>query len=79
VSASEPSPDRYTPYKLRLRRSRRHKAGIALIALAAAMAVVHALEHLGAFTLISPHVDDLLLGWPMAILIAIVGAVIAGT
>jgi di/tricarboxylate transporter len=43
------------------------------------MAVVHALERLGAFTLSSSHIEDVLLGRPIAGVLAIVGPVIAGT
>ena len=79
MNASQPSPDRFTPYKLRLKRGRRQKAGIAVIILACVMAVAHALEHLGAFAVINPHLDDVLPGWPLAGVLAIVGAVLAGT
>lgn len=68
-----------TPYRVRITRSRRWKSGAALLVLAAALALAHAAEHLGAFTAISSHLDDLLLGWPMAIIIALGGATLMGS
>ena len=72
------APDRQTPYRLRLKRSRRWKAGVALLVVAPALALSHAAEHLGAFTVVSPHLDDLLLGWPIAAVFALAGAVLIG-
>ena len=72
------TPRQPTPYRLHLKRSRRWKAGATLLVFAAALALTHVAEHLGAFTAISPHLDDLLLGWPMAIIVALAGAALMG-
>lgn len=68
-----------TPYRLRIKRTRRWKIGAVLLVLAVAMALVHAAEHVGVFTAISPHLDDLVLGWPMAMIIAFGAAVLMGS
>ncbi|MBO1418012.1 hypothetical protein [Streptomyces sp. FH025] len=70
-------PNRPRPYKLRIRHSRRWKAGVTVIAFASAMAVVHLLEHWHLFTLTTVNLDDALFGWPAAVLAGL-GAVVMG-
>lgn len=62
-------------------RSHRRRRIVAwtLFVLAIVMAGSHVLEHFGAFQLMSPGLQDLLIGWPMAIVIGIVAAIVAGT
>ncbi|MFJ7244342.1 hypothetical protein ACIQWA_06780 [Kitasatospora sp. NPDC098652] len=81
MKTTQPSsaPDRRTPVRLRLKRSRRFKAGIALVTFAILMAVVHFLEHAGAFKLTNSGLDDLLFGWPAAAVIAVAGLIVMGT
>lgn len=57
---------------------RRHIAAFALLAFAAVMAISHLFGHAGVFEPLSPKLADLLIGWPMAMLIAIVGAIVYG-
>ncbi|MEU0469597.1 hypothetical protein ABZ215_36835 [Amycolatopsis sp. NPDC006131] len=53
--------------------------GWALMVVGVVMAVVHIGAHLGNFTLLpTTGLQDLLIGWPMAGLLFIVGAVFAG-
>ncbi|GAA3857184.1 hypothetical protein [Amycolatopsis tucumanensis] len=53
--------------------------GWALMAVGVVMAVVHIGAHLGNFSLLpTVGMQDLLLGWPMAGLLFIIGAVFAG-
>jgi di/tricarboxylate transporter len=78
AAGSSPVPDRKTPYKLRMKRTRRWKAGVALMLFGAVMALVHVFEHAGALTILGGHADDLFLGWPMAGLIVVAGAVVMG-
>ncbi len=47
-----------------------------MFALAAAIAVGHFLEHWGAVELMAPALQGLLIGWPMAGLLAVSGAMI---
>lgn len=58
---------------------RRHAIAYALFVVAGVMAVSHFFEHAGALRLLSPGLQDLLLGWPMAALIGLAGAIIYGT
>ena len=58
---------------------RRHRIAYVFFAVAAVMAVSHVFEHAGAYRLLSPGLDDLAVGWPMAGVIAVVGAIIYGT
>ena len=48
-------------------------------AVAAVMAVGHFFEHTGTIHLMSSGLQDLLVGWPMAGAIAVVGAIVYGT
>lgn len=60
-------------------RERRHRAAYALWVVAAVMAVSHVFEHAGTINLMSSGLEDLLLGWPMAGALAIVGGIVYGT
>jgi hypothetical protein len=58
---------------------RRHAArlgGAALVLIGAVMGIAHVFEHLGAFRLLAPGWQDLLLGYPMAGLLVISGLVL---
>ena len=60
------------------RQHRRHLIAYAMFALAAVIAVGHFFEHWGAVELMAPALQDLLIGWPMAGLLAVSGAMIYG-
>lgn len=51
----------------------------ALWAIAAILAIGHFFEHAQVFQLMSPGLQDLLIGWPMAGLLALLGAIRYGT
>jgi len=62
-----------------LRRStRRHVIAYVLFVVAGVMAVAHFFEHAGTFTIVSPGFADLFLGWPMAGVLALIGAIVYG-
>ncbi len=61
------------------RRRQRHGTAYALFALAAVIGVGHFFEHAGTIQLMSTAMQDLFLGWPMSILLAIIGAIVWGT
>lgn len=61
------------------RRHRRHMQAYALYSIAFVIAIGHVFEHAQAFQLMSPGLEDLLIGWPMAALLALVGAIRYGT
>ncbi len=67
ASAKKLSPAAYT---------RRRILGWSLVGLAALVFSSHLLEHLGFFTLMSPGLQDLLAGYPMAGALGIAGAII---
>jgi uncharacterized membrane protein len=58
---------------------RRHAIAYVMLGIAALLAVSHAFEHFGMFHLMSAGLEDLLIGWPMAAVLAISGAIIYGT
>lgn len=62
-------------------RLRRHRVAYGLWVLAAIFAISHLFEHLGMFDPItgSAGLDDLLVGWPMAGVLGITGAIVYGT
>jgi hypothetical protein len=60
------------------RRRRRHAIAYTLYAVAAVMAIAHFFEHADTFNVMSPALADLLIGWPMAGLLAFIGAIIYG-
>lgn len=59
-------------------RQRRRVIAFCMFGLAAVIAVSHVLEHAGAFQLLSPGWQDLLLGYPMAGVLAIAGGIVLG-
>lgn len=60
------------------RQRRRHAIAYLLVALAVVMAIGHFFAHWGAVELMAPGLQDLLIGWPMAGLLAIIAAIIYG-
>jgi hypothetical protein len=54
----------------------RRLLGWSLVTLGAVVAVQHFISHLGVFTLISPGVDDLIAGYPLAGLLGIAGVIV---
>ena len=63
--------------RLRLRK-RRRAAAYSLFAAAGIVAASHVLEHLGVIRLFNPTAEDLLLGYPTAGVLAVVGAISLG-
>ena len=61
------------------RRRRRHAAAYIMFAVAMVLALSHAFEHFGTIRLMSAGLEDLLIGWPMAAALALVGAIVYGT
>lgn len=55
---------------------RRRAIGWTLATLGAVVFVQHLLHHMGFFTLVSPGVDDLIAGYPLAAALAVVGAIV---
>lgn len=64
--------DRFT------RRRRRRGIAIGLFVLAPVIAVTHMMEHLGSFQVMSPAAQDIFIGWPMALMLLIVGGILWG-
>lgn len=60
-------------------RHRRHMQAYALYSVAIVIAIGHFFEHAHVFQLMSPGLEDILIGWPMAALLALVGAMRYGT
>jgi hypothetical protein len=56
--------------------TRRRFLGWGLVALAVVVFVQHLMTHLGFFHVISPGWDDLVVGYPMALLLGVGGAII---
>ena len=74
--ATEAAPDRAAALRAEFaRRTRRRNTSIVLFAVAVVMAVAHFFEHMGVINLFSPALEDVLIGWPMAGLLAVVAAV----
>ncbi len=61
------------------KRRRRHAIAYAMFTVAAVMAITHVFAHAGSVTVLAQGWQDLLLGWPMAGMIAISGAIVYGT
>ena len=61
------------------RQVRRHRAAYALWVLAIVLAVSHIFEHTNTIRLMSPGAEDVLIGWPMAGVLALVGGIVYGT
>ena len=59
-------------------RRHRHVAAFSIWALAVVMAVTHVFEHAGTLRIMSPGLEDFFIGWPMAAVLGIVGAVAYG-
>lgn len=67
----------------RARLYRRHRilvrSGIALMIIGAVLALEHAAAHLGAFGQAQPPLFiDMVAGWPMAVVLVVIGVVLAG-
>lgn len=61
------------------RRRRRQKVlGIVLLGLAPIVFVTHMLEHIKVFQLFSPALEDLTIGFPTAVVVALVGLILLG-
>jgi cation transport ATPase len=61
-----------------LSRQHHHIAAFVLWGVAVTLAVTHFLEHLNLFQVMSSGLQDLLIGWPMAIVLALVAAIVWG-
>jgi di/tricarboxylate transporter len=61
------------------RRTRHRVEGAVLVSLAIVIAVAHLFEHSGSLVLMSQGLEDLLIGFPTAALLAIIGLVRLGT
>ena len=55
---------------------RRRMLGWTLVALGLVVFVQHLVSHAGFFTLVSPGVDDVIAGYPLAGLLALAGAIV---
>jgi hypothetical protein len=55
---------------------RRRIFGWALVALAVLVGVTHWMEHLGVFEFASPGIEDLVAGYPLALLLGILGTIV---
>lgn len=55
---------------------RRRLLGWSLVGLGVVVGVQHWLSHLGLFSVISPGVDDVVVGYPLAGLLGIAGAIV---
>lgn len=60
-------------------RERRHRMACALWVVAAIVAVGHFFEHTGTVNVMSSGLEDLLIGWPTAVLLAVTGGIVYGT
>lgn len=60
------------------KRRRRRVTAYSLFAAAGLVAASHLLEHLGVIRLMNPTAEDLLLGYPMAGVLLVVGAISLG-
>jgi hypothetical protein len=50
--------------------------GWVLVGLGVVVFVQHLVSHAGFFTLVSPGVDDIIAGYPLAALLGVIGAVV---
>jgi hypothetical protein len=55
---------------------RRRVIGWTLVALGVVVGVQHLLHHMGFWTLVSPGVDDLIAGYPLAAILGVGGAIL---
>jgi len=73
------APGKDEPYRAYRRRRLLIRVGGVLMVGAVAMAVVHIVDHFGAFGTAQPAgLTDLLFGWPMSAVIFLIGGVMAG-
>lgn len=75
AAARAPKRDAALQYR-RLRQRRR--VAIVLFVLGPLVAAFHLLEHLNFVRLFNPHLEDLLIGYPTAIVLLVVGATMWG-
>ncbi|MBA3338550.1 MAG: hypothetical protein H0T54_02140 [Geodermatophilaceae bacterium] len=61
------------------RRRRKRVVALVFVTLAVLLGLSHVLEHMGAFRILDPGWQDLLLGYPMASVLLIVGGILWGT
>jgi len=61
------------------RQLRRHALAWSLWVVAAVVAVGHFFEHAEVLRLMSPKLEDLVIGWPTAALLALAGGIVYGT
>ncbi len=59
-------------------RRRRRRVAIFLFAMGPLVAAFHLLEHLGSVRLFNPILEDVLIGYPTAILLLVVGGILWG-
>jgi len=59
-------------------RGRRRRVAIFLFAMGPLVAAFHLLEHLGVLRLFNPILEDVLIGYPTAILLLVVGGILWG-
>lgn len=60
------------------RQGRRHTTAYIMFGLAVVIAVGHFFQHWGVVELMDPALADLLIGWPMAGVLAVAGALVYG-
>jgi hypothetical protein len=61
-----------------INRRRHHIASFVIWGVAVILAVSHFFEHLNLFQVMSAGLEDVLIGWPLAIMLALVGAIVWG-
>lgn len=61
------------------RKQRRKVLAYVLFALAPIIVITHILEHVGVFQLFNPRLEDLLIGYPTALVMMVAGAIALGT
>ncbi|HVB01529.1 MAG TPA: hypothetical protein VNE42_09755 [Acidimicrobiales bacterium] len=61
------------------RKRRRHISAAIMWSVAACLAIAHLFEHTGTLRIMSLGLEDILIGWPMAGVLTITGAVVYGT
>jgi hypothetical protein len=57
----------------------RHLIAYSLFAVAVVVGVLHFFEHAGVVRVMSAQAEDVFMGWPLAMLLAIVGGIVYGT
>lgn len=61
------------------RKKRMKVVAYVLFALAPIIVITHILEHVGVFQLFNPRLEDLLIGYPTALVLLVLGAIALGT